>query len=297
MNLTATASQDYINPVASMLHGISLLNNERHSRISCGFFVRSVQLPFMAGWARHPQGWPVLVPVRLTSLSPSPFTISLVRDGFITFLRDIIMNTKSQVAPEFRPHVAVIDGQIKTTSLKIAEHFGKRHDTVLRSIKNLDCSDDFRRRNFAEASYEVEQPKGGVAKYSLCEMTRDGFTFLTMGFTGKQAAQWKEAYITAFNAMERELLQNQPLGNTEQLPAPSMPLDGRILLTIRNGQIVSSEPLPERAKLFTPNDAPSIRSWVFNYIPAQHLHIVMEAVTERSLAISSSMTERLPVKR
>ncbi|EOT9412018.1 Rha family transcriptional regulator, partial [Escherichia coli] len=35
--------------------------------------------------------------------------------------------------------------------------------------------------------------------------TRDGFAFLAMGFTGKRAAQFKEAYINAFNQMEKQL--------------------------------------------------------------------------------------------
>lgn len=37
------------------------------------------------------------------------------------------------------------------------------------------------------------------------EITRDGFTLLAMGFTGKQALQWKLRYIEAFNAMEAQL--------------------------------------------------------------------------------------------
>ena len=33
-------------------------------------------------------------------------------------------------------------------------------------------------------------------------MTRDGFTFLVMGYRGKKAARFKEAYIRRFNEME-----------------------------------------------------------------------------------------------
>ena len=36
-------------------------------------------------------------------------------------------------------------------------------------------------------------------------MNRDGFALLTMGFTGKQALQWKIKYINAFNEMEAKL--------------------------------------------------------------------------------------------
>lgn len=39
-------------------------------------------------------------------------------------------------------------------------------------------------------------------------MNRDGFSLLTMGFTGPEALQWKLDYIKAFNTMEK-LLQEQ----------------------------------------------------------------------------------------
>jgi hypothetical protein len=37
------------------------------------------------------------------------------------------------------------------------------------------------------------------------DMTKDGFTFLVMGFTGRKAASFKEAYIARFNEMEAEI--------------------------------------------------------------------------------------------
>lgn len=49
-----------------------------------------------------------------------------------------------------RDLVMVNDGQVVTTSLKVAERFGKRHDNVLRAIDNLDCSAGFRLLNFEE---------------------------------------------------------------------------------------------------------------------------------------------------
>ena len=55
------------------------------------------------------------------------------------------------------------------------------------------------------------------------EMTRDGFTFAAMGFTGKEAARWKEAYITAFNRMESELLQQAATRNAiKSLESPTL---------------------------------------------------------------------------
>lgn len=118
------------------------------------------------------------------------------------------------------PDLQVIEGQITTTSRQVAEHFGKRHDTVLRAIRNLECSAEYRRRNFAETFNEVPGPNGATRKDPAFRMTRDGFVFLAMGFTGKEAAQWKEAYITAFNKMEQELLAKRT-----SLPYTAQPRD------------------------------------------------------------------------
>ncbi|AKH89025.2 Rha family phage regulatory protein [Edwardsiella tarda] len=103
------------------------------------------------------------------------------------------------------PEITVINGQAVTSSLAIADYFLKRHDDVLKKIRTLECSPDFRARNFAGTSLTVNQPNGGIRKLPCYQITRDGFAFLTMGFTGKRAARFKEAYITAFNQMERAL--------------------------------------------------------------------------------------------
>lgn len=87
---------------------------------------------------------------------------------------------------------------IRVDSLIVAEMFEKRHDDVLRSIRNLDCSEEFRLRNFTESSYRNGQGKKQPCYY----MTRDGFVFLAMGYRGKKASQFKEAYIKRFNQME-----------------------------------------------------------------------------------------------
>jgi Rha family phage regulatory protein len=85
--------------------------------------------------------------------------------------------------------IELVDGQPTATSLDVASHFGKRHDDVLRRLRNLDCSPEFTLRNFAECS----RPGSNNKPEPYYRMTRDGFTFLCMGFTGKAAAKWKEA--------------------------------------------------------------------------------------------------------
>lgn len=114
-----------------------------------------------------------------------------------------------------------VGGIPKTTSLIVAERFGKRHDRVLDKIRNLDCSPDFHAHNFVEMIVEVEIGKGAKRQSPAYEMTRDGFTFLAMGFTGKEAAKWKEAYIAAFNRMESALHApaTAPVSNRSSRPA------------------------------------------------------------------------------
>lgn len=88
------------------------------------------------------------------------------------------------------------------SSLDVAGTFEKRHSDVLRDIENLNCSEEFRERNFALSKYLVENNK---RSYPMYYMTRDGFTILVMGYTGENAMQFKEAYIKQFNAMEKTL--------------------------------------------------------------------------------------------
>lgn len=96
--------------------------------------------------------------------------------------------------------VVLINGVPMVDSVLVAKKFGKTHRDVLRAIGNMGCSDGFKLRNFAQGTYVVRN-----TDYPMFNMTRDGFTFLCMGFTGKEAAKWKEAYIDAFNSMEKSL--------------------------------------------------------------------------------------------
>ncbi len=128
------------------------------------------------------------------------------------------------IAPAATPVlVELVGGQPTTTSLDVAAHFGKRHDTVLRAVRQLDCSPEFHARNFAAMETEVQIGLGKVRKAPAFRLTRDGFTFLCMGFTGKEAAKWKEAYINAFNEMERVL--TGAAANTGAATGPSGPAE------------------------------------------------------------------------
>lgn len=94
--------------------------------------------------------------------------------------------------------------QLLVTSLQVAKDFSKEHKSVLRSIENLAAQNCATKNLFYETDYENRGKK-----YPMYLMTRDGFTLLAMGFTGKDALEWKMKYIQAFNEMERKL--NDPM--------------------------------------------------------------------------------------
>ena len=99
------------------------------------------------------------------------------------------------------------------SSLQVAAEFQKRHDLVLRDVRELDCSQGFRLRSYEESSYRNEQNK----KQPMYLMTRDGFMFLVMGYRGKKAAAIKELYIQRFNDME-SFIKDYVLARDEFLP-------------------------------------------------------------------------------
>ena len=101
--------------------------------------------------------------------------------------------------------VSVVNNKVVTTSLQVSKVFEKTHHNVLRDIRNLECSSDFQAFNFESSFYLRKLPNNATKKEPMYYLTRDGFTFLAMGFTGKIAARFKEAYINAFNEMERKL--------------------------------------------------------------------------------------------
>jgi Rha family phage regulatory protein len=115
------------------------------------------------------------------------------------------------------PSISLVNGRPSVTSLQIAEHFGKRHDSVLRDIRRItgDCPSDFHAHNFVEVLQPVERPDGSKIDIPVFLVFRDGFMLLVMGYTGKKALQIKLAYIAAFNAMEAEIAGQKALPTPE----------------------------------------------------------------------------------
>lgn len=117
-----------------------------------------------------------------------------------------------------QPIVSIVNHQPMTTSINVAARFEKRHKNVLQAIETLECSAEFRRLNFQPTLIDVQMPRGGHRKAKAVGMTRNGFTMISFGFTGKEAVRFKEAYIKAFDLMEEEL---RSQANINFLPAPA----------------------------------------------------------------------------
>lgn len=106
--------------------------------------------------------------------------------------------------------VVVVNNRPITTSRKVADQFDKKHKDVLEAIETIikqmasnQESGNFRSLDlFQKSYYEVE---GQKRKYPMYEMTRDGFSLLAMGFTGKKALEFKLKFINEFNRMEETL--------------------------------------------------------------------------------------------
>ena len=90
--------------------------------------------------------------------------------------------------------------QMLVSSLEVSRNFQKEHRHVLESIRNLAAENSAAKNLFYESTYENRGKQ-----YPMYLMNRDGFTLLAMGFTGKDALEWKLKYIQAFNEMEEKL--------------------------------------------------------------------------------------------
>ena len=104
-----------------------------------------------------------------------------------------------------------MSGGIPTISSNdVADKFEKRHDDVLKAIRNLitDDESDGDARNFAEISYQDSMNRDKPAY----QLSRRGFIILSMRFTGQRALKWQHEIVDLFESMERKLLKYEAAG-------------------------------------------------------------------------------------
>ncbi len=198
------------------------------------------------------------------------------------------------------PSVSLINDKPATTSLAIAEHFGKPHDRVLKDIRNLcgNCPETFSAVNFDGAEYTDEQGK----RRPMFIVYFDGFILLVMGYTGKKALSMKLAYIAAFNAM-REQLENQSLQKMQQLPASDAPItpDQQCTLQALVKARVESIPKAERPKGLYPQIWSRFNNHFriarYCQLPQSRLSEAIEYLTRMDLAPALPASAPLPAPK
>lgn len=105
------------------------------------------------------------------------------------------------------------NGEVWTSSRNVSEVFGKQNKNVNQTIANLMAENSAVKNLFVESKYRSSRGRMETEYW----MTRDGFSLLAMGFTGRKALQWKLKYIEAFNAMEERLKSGNTLSDEERL--------------------------------------------------------------------------------
>jgi Rha family phage regulatory protein len=171
---------------------------------------------------------------------------------------------------DLRHYIAVKDNQLYTPSTRIADVFGKPHKDVLAKIRKLDCSHFFTERNFSLSEFTDTTGR----KLPMFNVTKDGFMFLVMGFTGKQAAAIKEAYINAFNQMA-EALQNKQHDNgaVMALQATNQTLQGELLQLYRDKAQLLEQQLSQTKKA---NTSKPTSNKYFEHKKHQFIHHVVQ---------------------
>ena len=219
--------------------------NQAHNRAQAVFLcVKHSHIQIMVGRAGQLQGWPdswltgISTPVRLTTLM---VVENLGGELLILNQEAAIMATIPTLS---HPDVTIENGRAVTTSVAIAEFFGKRHERVLDKIRNLDCSAKFTEHNFVSSEYTDSTGR----KLPMYQITKNGFVFLVMGFTGKKAAAFKEAYIAEFDRMEEELRRNNTTPADKIIPGDDRTL---VIRFDEHGYIKFTETVPDGALVCT----------------------------------------------
>lgn len=121
-------------------------------------------------------------------------------------------NSLSQVTSPVKSgnpiHIDFLNGETPVvSSLDVARHFQRRHSHILRDIDRLRSilPKSFTAPNFGLSEYTDSTGR----KLTAYLLTRDAFSLLVMGMTGKAAILWKLRYIEAFNALEAAALENR----------------------------------------------------------------------------------------
>ena len=160
--------------------------------------------------------------------------------------------------------------QAVVSSRVIADKFDKRHPDVTETIENLSTENSAVRSMFVKNYYETA--RGRTYKEYL--MNRDGFSLLVMGFTGKEALDWKVQYIQAFNAMESFIKERQ---------------SSEWLVTRKQGKLIRRNETDTIANLIDHSKSQGSRS-------AEKMYLVYSKLVNSLVGIESGQRDQIPFK-
>ncbi|ETC95382.1 Rha family transcriptional regulator [Campylobacter coli] len=110
------------------------------------------------------------------------------------------------------------DEQVFCTSLDVTKVFGKQHKHILELIGEKFNNNEI--KNFCEPNFrlsfktrKIEGFRGKERKYPYYQLTKDGFSFIAMGLTGRKADKFKIEFINAFNEMKNIIRSNNQTTN------------------------------------------------------------------------------------
>ncbi len=140
-----------------------------------------------------------------------------------------------QQSKNYPAQLVFINGQQTITNSQIvSDYFAKRRRDVLRKIDQIldDAPSEFTSAHFCAHVQKIDLGQGANRNSKIYQMTKDGFMFLVMGFTGAKAAQLKINFINAFNEAQAKLSRTTHPFERQ-----------RMMFTWEAGKIVSSQPI------------------------------------------------------
>ena len=104
--------------------------------------------------------------------------------------------------------------ELRMTSLDIAELCGKRHNDVMRAIRNMEPAwEKVSLRKFAQSSRKVIQPNGGVREFPCYELTKTETLYIATKFKDDMRAK----LVLRWEELERERLEQGRLQKPREI--------------------------------------------------------------------------------
>jgi phage regulator Rha-like protein len=104
--------------------------------------------------------------------------------------------------------------ELRMSSLDIAELCGKRHNDVMRAIRNMEPAwEKISLRKFAQSSRKVIQPNGGVREFPCYELTKTETLYIATKFKDDMRAK----LVLRWEELERERLEQACLHKPKEI--------------------------------------------------------------------------------